>query len=125
MALILDLGIRPVVALFLLFMPAAGTVLVFNGAAFPRRTLLLSRSCGGGMRLLVGSEGLREDIANFVGPAAIVLDNRVGDLGSLVETFLWYGPSDNASADISVLIWRLRGYLAMTSWTTIGRPERF
>ena len=69
-------------------MPAAGTVLELDRPASPRRTLLLRRSLSGGVSRLVSGEGLRKDIADLVGPSAIVLDDRIGDMAHGVGTFL-------------------------------------
>src|SRR5271167_5175621 len=78
--LVLDVGVRPIVAAFRFLMPSAGAVLVLDRAPLPRRALLLRCSRGGGVSRLVSGEGLRKDVADLVGPSAVVLDDRVGDM---------------------------------------------
>src|SRR5271156_516918 len=79
-ASVLDLGVRAVVAPFLFLMPAAQTVLVFDRTALAGRPLLARRPGGGGVGRLAGGEGLRIDVADFIGPAAVVLDDSVGEM---------------------------------------------
>jgi uracil-DNA glycosylase len=74
-ASVFDLGVRPVVALFVFLAPLAGTVFVLDRPALPWRALLLRRSRGGGVGRVMSGEGLRKDIANLIGPSAVVLDD--------------------------------------------------
>src|ERR1700734_1175658 len=77
----LDVGLRPVGAGGQLLVPPPVGVFPRDGPGFARYVLF----AGGALRRLagevVGREGLGEDAVDLVGPAAVVLDDMVGDLG--------------------------------------------
>jgi len=61
--------------------PAAAVVLVRDAGVLAGHPLLAGRALGGVQGLVVGAEGLGEHRAHLVGPAAVVLDDGVGDVG--------------------------------------------
>src|SRR5690348_1308898 len=87
--LILDLRVRAVVAAFLFLMPVAGIVLVFDRGLSAWRALLGGCSRRGGMGCAAGGEGLGKDIADLVGPSAVMLDNGVSDTAHGALLRLW------------------------------------
>src|SRR6185312_11677083 len=77
---VLDVGVGPVAAGRRLDMPAALLVLVFDDLGVARHHLLGRRDFRRAARLLMRREGLGIDALDPVGPAAVVLDDLVGDV---------------------------------------------
>src|SRR5580692_8132916 len=76
-----DVGLRPVVALDHFLVPAATGVFPGDAGLVAGRTLLTGGAQGGFAGVVVAAEGLRIDAVYPIGPATVVLDNLIGDLG--------------------------------------------
>src|SRR5262249_48101432 len=77
----LDVGLGPIGARRPFVVPTTILVLVRDGRALSRHDLFLGRAFRRLAREVVGGEGLGEYPVDPVGPAAVVLDDLVGDLG--------------------------------------------
>jgi hypothetical protein len=117
--LILDLSIRPIVAAFVFFMPTPGAVFVLDPAALPWRSLFLRRTLSGSMCRFTGREGLGQDVADFIGPPAIMLDDFVGHMAH-VEAFSRGPRTKAAQVQPETFIWRIRRPLAMPGWDAVS-----
>ena len=109
-ALVLDLSVRSIVSPFVFLMPTAGAVFVLDRDALPWRSLLLRCSFRGRVSRLAGGKRLREDVADFIGPTPVVLDDRVGEMAHGLNLLL-IARADTAND--SRPIWRLCRRLAM------------
>jgi hypothetical protein len=109
--LVLDLSVRSIVSPFVFLMPTAGAVFVLDRGALPWRPLLLRCSFRGRVSRLAGRKRLREDVADFIGPTPVVLDDRVTEMAHgpnlLLIALAPTRPSDAKP------IWRLCRGLAM------------
>lgn len=85
--LILDLSVRSIVSPFVFLMPAASAVFEFDRDALPWRSLLLRCSFRGRVSRLAGGKRLRIDVAGFVRPTPIVLDDRVSNMAHCLTLF--------------------------------------
>jgi hypothetical protein len=61
-------------------MPTAGAVFILDRDALPWRSLLLRCSFRGRVSGLASGKRLREDVADFIGPTPVVLDDRIGEM---------------------------------------------
>src|SRR5580700_3703663 len=77
----LDVGFRPIGACGQLLVPPAVGVFPRDGSGFSRHMLFAGGAFRGLAGEVVGREGLGEDAVDLVGPAAVVLDDMIGDLG--------------------------------------------
>src|SRR5579863_2859556 len=75
-----DVGDRAVVALGDLVPPAAASVLVHDSGGLARHALLARGALGRPARGVVGGKSLGIDAVGAIGPAAVVLDDLIGDL---------------------------------------------
>jgi hypothetical protein len=92
-------------------MPTAGAVFVLDQDALPGRSLLLRCSFRGRVSRLAGGKRLREDVADFIGPTPVVVDDRVREMAHGANLLL-----DRVLADTdndARPIWRLCRRLAM------------
>src|SRR6185437_14277683 len=58
----------------------AGSVLILDRAGLAGDALLPGGSFGGGVGGLAGGEGLGKDVADLIGPSAVMLDDGVNDM---------------------------------------------
>src|ERR1700727_3226823 len=85
--LILDLSVSPIVSAFVFLMPAPSAVFEFDRDALPWRPLLLRCSFRGRLSRLAGAKRLRKDVAGFVRPPPVVLDDRVSNMAHCLTVF--------------------------------------
>src|SRR5215831_11899506 len=80
---ILDVGLRPIIALGDLVVPMTVLVFVGNGGGLSGDDLLRRRALRRPPRHVVARKRLGKDVADSIGPAPVVLDDLVGDLAHL------------------------------------------
>src|SRR5271167_4426742 len=88
LSLVLDIGFRTVAAGGGLGVPFAVGGLVFDRLGAARHALLGGNPLGGGKRGGMGRERLRKHPIDGIGPAAVMLNDLVGDMGHAGTRFL-------------------------------------
>jgi hypothetical protein len=78
--LVFDNGMGPVPTAGGFRVPLSLVILVFDGFLVAWDFLLASSHLRSGQRLGMGREGFRKHAIDLVGPAAVVLDNLIGDI---------------------------------------------
>lgn len=108
--LVFDLSVRSIVSPFVFLMPTAGAVLELDRDALPWRPLLLRCSFRGRVSGSAGGKRLRKDVADFVGPTPVVLDDRESNMAHS-PNFLLIALADTANGSrpsgdfVAVLQW--------------------
>src|SRR4051794_19369567 len=77
----LDVRLGPIAASREFVVPATVLVLPGDARGLARHDLLPCRAFRSSVGLIVGGEGLGEDVAHLVGPSAVMFDDLVADLG--------------------------------------------
>src|SRR3984893_2931631 len=113
--LVLDDGVRAVSAAGGFRVPLALVILVLDGFRVAGDFLLLGGRLGGRERLGVGRERFRKYAVDFIGPAAVVLDDLVGDIrhgtpfgfaGGLILSRRKIRRDTNSSADLQAVAYQ-------------------
>src|SRR3954454_22974559 len=77
----LDVRLGPIAASREFAVPATVLVLPGDARGLARHELLPCRAFRCSVGIIVGGEGLGEDVAHLVGPSAVMFDDLVADLG--------------------------------------------
>src|SRR5215213_8287957 len=77
----LDVRLGPIAASREFVVPATVLVLPGDARGLARHDLLPCRAFRSSVGLIMGGEGLGEDVAHLVGPSAVMFDDLVADLG--------------------------------------------
>src|SRR6202161_3538331 len=117
--LVLDLSVRSIVSPFVFLMPTAGAVFVLDRGALPWRPLLLRCSFRGRVSRLAGRKRLREDVADFIGPTPVVLDDRVTEMAH-GSNLLLIAPAPRRPATPNPS----GGFIAVLQWGLMARDRR-
>src|ERR1700689_2851553 len=75
-----DFRLRTIIPRGFLLVPMAFFVFIRDNSRLPRLHLFSRRQFRGFVRLIVGPEGLRERLIDFVRPTAIVSNDLISDL---------------------------------------------
>src|SRR3954449_9037497 len=76
-----DVRLGPIAASREFVVPATVLVLPGDARGLARHNLLSCRAFRSSVGLIMGGEGLGEDVAHLVGPSAVMFDDLVADLG--------------------------------------------
>ena len=123
--LVLDDGVRAVSAAGGFRVPLALVILVFDGFRVAGDLLLLGGRLRGCERLGMGWEGFRKHGVNLIGPAAVVLDDLVGDIRHVTPFRVCRRPDSitfKNSRRYELLRGRVR--LWLTNFDRAADPER-
>jgi hypothetical protein len=119
LALVLDLSVRSVVSPFVFLMPTAGAVFVLDRDALPWRSLLVRCSFRGRVSRLAGGKRLGEDVADFLGPTPVVLDDRVRKMPHGLNLLL-IAPAPTRPTTLGPS----GGFVAVSQWRLMARGRR-
>lgn len=84
---VVDFGLGPISALGDFAVPMSGFVFVFNALGLSGMPLAFRRGGRCGVRGRMRRESFAQNVADLVGPATVVLDDFVNDLGHVVPLF--------------------------------------